>query len=316
MALLRLKLAAARFLPGPDSFFRFFGRADDPANVRDYDRWLAPMLDSTTRAYWDERVWGRRRITAFGRGLYRTGLLGRTIGLAHLLARLHGRRPHRMLEADTAQRQSETYATLLAPLFEQPLIRAAFRLPVAYFGLGIPPAQLAAMKAEAGTDLVALVRERVRRLACDFPLHENYFAWQAFGRGYDPARRCVPPYLAASSFAALRLGAARVTARQASITAALAERPAASLDAFVLLDAQDWMTPAQLAALWAQIGRTAAPGARVIFRTAAPTRRSSARCGPSLLEGWTYEAERSRSLHAQDRSAIYGGFHLYRHEIA
>jgi S-adenosylmethionine:diacylglycerol 3-amino-3-carboxypropyl transferase len=54
-----------------------------------------------------------------------------------------------------------------------------------------------------------------------------------------------------------------------SITALLAARPAGSVDAFVLLDAQDWMTDSQLSELWAEITRTATPGARVIYRTAA-----------------------------------------------
>ncbi len=37
----------------------------------------------------------------------------------------------------------------------------------------------------------------------------------------------------------------------------LAACPAASRDRYVLLDAQDWMTDAQLNALWAEITRTA-----------------------------------------------------------
>ena len=41
-----------------------------------------------------------------------------------------------------------------------------------------------------------MLRERVERLACDFPIHDNYFAWQAFGRGYDlESREAVPDYL-------------------------------------------------------------------------------------------------------------------------
>ena len=44
--------------------------------------------------------------------------------------------------------------------------------------------------------------------------------------------------------------------------------PAQSVDRFVLLDAQDWMTDAQLSALWRAITRSASAGARVIFRTA------------------------------------------------
>ena len=44
--------------------------------------------------------------------------------------------------------------------------------------------------------------ERVERLACDFPLKDNYFAWQAFSRGYDiEGRNAVPPYLREENYA-------------------------------------------------------------------------------------------------------------------
>jgi S-adenosylmethionine-diacylglycerol 3-amino-3-carboxypropyl transferase len=33
-----------------------------------------------------------------------------------------------------------------------------------------------------------------------------------------------------------------------------------------------------------------------------------------VLARWRYEAEQSRDLTARDRSAIYGGFHLYVYE--
>jgi S-adenosylmethionine-diacylglycerol 3-amino-3-carboxypropyl transferase len=79
----------------------------------------------------------------------------------------------------------------------------------------------------------------------------------------------------------------------------------------VLLDAQDWMSDAQLAALWREITRTARPGARVIFRTAAEPSLLSGRLDPQLLGRWRYEATASLAFTARDRSAIYGGFHLY-----
>jgi len=79
----------------------------------------------------------------------------------------------------------------------------------------------------------------------------------------------------------------------------------------VLLDAQDWMTDDQLDALWAEITRTARPGARVIFRTAAEPSLLDGRLDPALLGRWRYEAEASQAFTARDRSAIYGGFHLY-----
>jgi S-adenosylmethionine-diacylglycerol 3-amino-3-carboxypropyl transferase len=78
-----------------------------------------------------------------------------------------------------------------------------------------------------------------------------------------------------------------------------------------LLDAQDWMTPPRIDELWREITRTARPGARVIFRTAAEADPLPQNVGGETLGRWSYEAEASRNWTARDRSAIYGGFHLY-----
>ena len=82
-------------------------------------------------------------------------------------------------------------------------------------------------------------------------------------------------------------------------------------DRFVLLDAQDWMTPAQCEALWTQITRAAAPGARVIFRTAGHETPLERKLPAGVLAKWHYEREESEAFHRQDRSSIYGGFHIY-----
>ncbi len=312
IALLRLKLAAARHLDGHEDFFGLFGAGSGARNGATYTA-LRTHLDDTTRAYWDGRNFrGRRRFTYLQNDLYSHGLLGRCIAAGHLVARLHGRRVERLLDARSIEDQRRLFDEVIAPIFDNPLVRAAARLPVSYFGLGIPPAQFDALQVDASGSLATLVRARVERLACDFPFEDNYFAWQAFGRGYDPARRSLPPYLEPASFPALKARAHKVEPCLASVTDQLALEPANALDAFVLLDAQDWMNAHQLRDLWSQINRTAAPGARVIFRTAGESSPLPAMLAPDLLAPWRYEAARSRELHAQDRSAIYGGFHLYR----
>jgi S-adenosylmethionine-diacylglycerol 3-amino-3-carboxypropyl transferase len=157
------------------------------------------------------------------------------------------------------------------------------------------------------------LRERVERLACAFSFSDNYFAWQAFGRSY-PDRSTggpLPPYLRRDNFAAIRARADRVEVLNRSFTEYLETRPDASLDRYVLLDAQDWMNDAQLNALWREITRTAKPGARAIFRTAAEPSLLPGRVDDAVLDRWRYQAEQSRALTQRDRSAIYGGFHLY-----
>ncbi len=71
------------------------------------------------------------------------------------------------------------------------------------------------------------------------------------------------------------------------------------------------MSDQQLNALWKEITRTAKPGARVIFRTAAKPSLLPGRVVPEILDRWEYRAEESLAFTARDRSAIYGGFHLY-----
>lgn len=307
----RLKLAAVEHLPDHESFRRFYGGGDDRANVDAYERWLKPQLDDVTRDYWEARTMsGRRRISIFRRNLYRHGALGICIGWGHRIARMHGVDPSDLLQARSIEDQRRYFETTLSPLFDKPMVRWMTRRKSSLFGLGIPPQQYDAL-ASAGDGMASVLRERVRKLACEFPLSDNYFAWQAFGRGYGKAGAPLPPYLRQENYDAVKARASRISIENRSITELLASKPAASVDRFVLLDAQDWMSDAQLNALWSEITRTARPGARVIFRTAAADNLLFGRIEPALLARWRYHERESRDLHAQDRSSIYGGFHLH-----
>ncbi|APH72792.1 DUF3419 family protein [Aquibium oceanicum] len=311
VALNRLKLAALTHLPSQGDFFRFFGAAGNVHNVKAYDLFLAPHLDASARRYWEMRdIRGRRRISVFGRDFYRTGLLGWCIGAGHLAARMHGVNPATILEAKDLRAQRIFFAEQLGPLFESRFVRWATSKKASLFGLGIPPAQYDALAGDK--PMADVLRERVRKLACDFPLNSNYFAWQAFARRYPkPGEATLPPYLDAANFGTIRGNAGRVNVHHVNFVELLARKPEASVDRYVLLDAQDWMTDAQLEALWSEITRTAAPGARVIFRTAAAPTLLPGRVSEAILSQWRYEAEASAEFSARDRSAIYGGFHLY-----
>jgi S-adenosylmethionine-diacylglycerol 3-amino-3-carboxypropyl transferase len=313
VALTRLKLAAARHLESHTQFYGLFGDANGSANVAVYDRILRPRVDHMTRGYWDSRDrLGRRRIEMLARGFYRYGLLGRFITAVHLLGRALGADPRQMLAARTVEEQRQIYARTLERLFKRRLVRWLLNRPASLFGLGIPPAQYRALAGNSQGGMAEVIEARLSRLACGFDLKDNYFAWQAFGQGYAPkGQGALPPYLEAANFAAIQQRAARVDVRLVNLTEHLSGQPEQSVDRYVLLDAQDWMTDADLTALWSQITRTARPGARVIFRTAATETLLPERVPRALLSRWRYEAARSAELHRRDRSAIYGGFHLY-----
>lgn len=311
IALNKLKLIAARELPDYAAFHRFFARANSKENIAAYKRYVRPHLDEPTRRYWEGRdMIGRRRIGGFAKGVYKRGLLGNFIGAAHFIAKLNGVDPKVMLAANSLQEQREIFDRDIAPVFDKGFIRWLTDQPASLFGLGIPPSQYEAL---AGDNKMAVVlRERLEKLACDFDLKDNYFAMQAFGRGYgDSPNASLPPYLEQANYPDIVARVDRVEVRHANFIEYLRDMPDASLDRYVLLDAQDWMTDEILTNLWAEITRTAKPDARVLFRTAGVETILPSRVPDAILSRWTYWAEESLDYTKRDRSSIYGGVHLY-----
>lgn len=314
IALNRLKLAAFRHLPTYEDVLRHFIGHKKRGNVEAYDRFIAPHLDQETRDYWNHRgLTARRRITVFNGNIYHKGLLGRFIGTGHAIARLHGVKLKDITAARSIAEQEHFFETRVAPLFDKPAIRWATSRKSSLFGLGIPPQQfdeLASVSADGS--MAPVLKDRLRRLACGFPIENNYFAWQAFARRYAaPGEGPLPAYLRPDYYDAIKKAAPRVEVHHESVTDLLSRKPEASVDRYCLLDAQDWMTPHQLNGLWREITRTATPGARVVFRTAAEASILADRLDPGLTSRWTYRETESLAFTHNDRSAIYGGFHLY-----
>jgi S-adenosylmethionine-diacylglycerol 3-amino-3-carboxypropyl transferase len=308
-----LKHAAVRYLPDYASFHRFFAQADAKENIRAYKVHIRPFLDETSRHYWEGRdMIGRRRIGGFAKNIYKRGLLGNFIGTAHLLAKLYRVDLKDMLDAKTIEEQRVIFETKLAPIFDKKFVRWLIDQPASLFGLGIPPAQYEALAADDPDGIGAVLRGRLEKLACDFDVKDNYFAQQAFGRGYaQGAGASLPPYLQEANYADLVARIGRVEILHANFTTHLATCPPKSRDRYLLLDAQDWMTDAQLTDLWTQITRTARPGARVVFRTAAAPTLLPGRVPQAILDQWDYRAGESLDYTQRDRSSIYGGVHLY-----
>ncbi|WP_287368815.1 DUF3419 family protein, partial [Mesorhizobium sp.] len=265
------------------------------------------------RHYWEHRNWlGRRRIAVFDRNFYQTGLLGLFIAMGHRTAKFFGVDPAGIMQAKSLADQRRFFDEELAPVFEKPLLKWATSRKASLFGLGIPPAQYDSLITSGDGTMASVLKARLEKLACDFPLQNNYFAWQAFARRYpNPGEAALPAYLEKRNYKTIRNNVDRVAIRHANLIEFLAGKDAGSVDRFVLLDAQDWMTDDQLNALWAEITRTASTDARVIFRTAAEPSLLPGRVSNSLLDQWNYADEASREFSARDRSAIYGGFHLY-----
>ncbi|MBN9252267.1 MAG: DUF3419 family protein [Mesorhizobium sp.] len=313
IALNRMKLAALRHLPSHADFFRFFGTTDNPHNSHAYDRFVAPNLDPVSRHYWERRNWrGKRRIDVFNANFYRSGLLGLFIAAGHKAAKLHGIDPSEIMNAKSLAEQRRFFDEKLAPVFDRPWVKWATSRKSSLFGLGIPPAQYDALLTSGDGSMAGVLRARLEKLACDFPLQDNYFAWQAFARHYPAENEAaLPLYLEQRNHGLLRENTGNIAIHHANMIDFLAEKDAGSVDRFVLLDAQDWMIDDLLNRLWTEITRTASAEARVIFRTAAEPSLLPGRLSPALLDEWAYEEKASLDFSRRDRSAIYGGFHLY-----
>ena len=316
LALTRLKIAAVKHAPDYESFFRFFAVGKDSRNVEVYRKHLEPHLDAETRAHWNSRMGVfrlRRKISMFARGFYRFSLLGKFIGLMRWMSWAYRLDTTKILHARTMEEQRAILERDWARVFKSWFVRWVANRPTVYYMLGIPPQQfdeLAGSAQEGQT--AAMLRGRIEKMACDFPIEYNYFAWQAFSRAYDTEKRlAVPDYLKADTFALLRDRTDRIDVNHVIMTDFLAAKPENSFDRFVLLDAQDWMNEQQITELWREITRVAGPGARVIFRTAGEISPLERKLPADILGQWAYQADESHDFHRQDRSSIYGGFHIY-----
>jgi hypothetical protein len=103
----------------------------------------------------------------------------------------------------------------------------------------------------------------------------------------------------------------KLSFEQRNIQDAIARMDMLSVDALVLLDAQDWMSDEEITASWREITRTAKPGARLIFRTGGVTRPVDLCLTGDLQGKWVRDHATSDALSPTDRSGIYGAFHSY-----
>lgn len=318
--LLNLKIAAIKHLPSHRKFFEFFGDGKGKNVETDFLRYIAPNLEKDTREFWQSNTLGGGlfygdRISFFtGAGLYEHSRNGYFLRFFHQLARVFGCKPDEILKAKTLEEQEVLYNKHIDPFFDTFAIKTLGKLPITMFGLGIPPQQYDELKKDLtdGRTVIDIYRERAKRLACDYPIEENYFAWQAFARRYDTEnRQAIPEYLKEANYETLKANAARLISKVVSATDEIKENPRGTFNRFVFLDAQDWMNAEQMTELWSAIAEKAEPGSRVIFRTAGAASPLESALPAELMERFAYEKETSVRLFKEDRASIYGGFHLY-----
>ena len=284
IALLDLKLAGIRALCFED-FFRIFGAGRHPDFATLYRRQLRSHLGAFSRAYWDRH--GRVFVgSGDRRGLYFHGLSGKVARAFHWYLALRpalARAVRDLLAAPSLEVQREIYDQRVADSLWRGELRWLLSRQLTMSMLGVPVPQRHEVESQHRDGIAGFVREAIDYVFRELPLTNNYF-WRVYLAGGYSAD-CCPSYLRPDSFERLQAGLVeRLSIHTCSVTRFL-DRTPEPISRFVLLDHMDWMSSTGIAALnaeWRAIFAAAAPGARVIFR--------SAHARPSYLDGVTLDA--------------------------
>jgi S-adenosylmethionine-diacylglycerol 3-amino-3-carboxypropyl transferase len=317
-ALLDLKLAGIRNLHYED-FFAMFGDGRLPGAKKIYEDRLRPALSPWPRRYWDR--WIEFFDPQNRRPFYYRGTCGTFAMLINwYINRVARLRPYfdDLLQCVTVAQQQEIYDRHLRERFWSKSVHFAIRRDTILSLLGVPQAQRHQIETQYPGGISRFVQDCVEAVFARLPLSDNYF-WRVYMTGHY-TRECCPEYLKPENFQKLRDGLAdRVRTHTASVEGFLTKdsRP---ISRFVLLDHMDWLSTQRLPLLareWQWIVRRAAPGARILWRSAGlrtdfVDRTQIVLDGSSRAVGelLTYDRSLAEQLHRQCRVHTYGSFHI------
>lgn len=318
-ALLELKLAAIRQFDF-EEFFSLFGWGRLPDFSARYAAHLRALLSPAAQNYWD------RHLAFFaGSGSRPTFYFHGATGVFAWFINQYIDRVARIREdidaalaVPSLEQQRDIYFRRLRPAFWGRFVRWLIRRDVSLSLLGVPRSQREQIDREYPGGVAAFVESSLQAVFAELPLSDNYF-WRVYLTG-SYTRECCPAYLRRENFLRLKAGLIdRIEVRTCSVTQFLRihQEP---VDRFVLLDHMDWMidrAPSQLAAEWQAIADRAAPGARLIWRSAGVQRtavdavRLQVGGSSTTVGDWLrYDDDLAAELHRRDRVHTYGSFHV------
>jgi len=320
-ALLELKLAGIRHLEY-DDFFALFGEGSHPRFRELYRDSLRADLSPFAQRWWDVRgSWFSGN--GWRRGLYFHGLSGL---VARLMRTMLATRPRlrrgvdQLLAATTLPEQQAIYDREVAPRLWGPALAWLSSRRTTMSLLGVPWTQARAVEASHSDGIAGFIRSSIEHVLRSLPIWTNYF-WTVYLRGAY-TRTCCPEYLRPMNFQALKHGLVdRIHPHTGYLTDFMrsTQQP---ISRFVLLDHMDWMgtwQPHALADEWQALFDCATPGARVIFRSAAPeptfldtiaVRPHAGVPAVALPDLLRFNRGLADDLHRLDRVHTYASFHI------
>jgi S-adenosylmethionine-diacylglycerol 3-amino-3-carboxypropyl transferase len=312
-ALLELKIAGIRKLAF-DDYFAIFGEGYHARFAELYRTHLRAELSEFARAWWDRHTdwFTSGRGSFYFHGL--SGLVARGVR-AYFMTRPRLRKSIAdLFLARNVAEQRAIYDRRVAPhLWSKPVNWVISRQFVMSL-LGVPYPQRRLVEAQHAGGVSGFIRNAVQYVFRQLPLTDNYF-WHVYMTGRY-RRDCCPEYLKEENFERLKAGLVdRIELHTTTVTRFL-ESHEEPISRFVLLDHMDWMSsyyPEALIEEWEAIRLRAAPGARILLRSAhaRPAYLDEIRIGPQqqpLRTAFRFMDDVADALQVQDRVHTYAGF--------
>jgi S-adenosylmethionine-diacylglycerol 3-amino-3-carboxypropyl transferase len=272
--LVELKCAAIRALERTDAIAFLGGLPMPDIRRRRLFTVLAPLLTDAARQYWNANG------HAIARGVLRAGKSERFIALvASVVARMVVRAGgvSALLEAESVDAQRQIFARSWAGW----RWRAFFALLLNRwtFSRAYHPSFFDHVE---NPSFARHFRRLAERALTELPSRDNYFLHEMLTGRYPIGEPTgVPPYLTPRGMARAADAAQALSLVDGSLTEYLRSCRHRSIDGFALSNIGEWLDENGLDALFAEVARTARPGARVIFRN---------------FVGWTDVPERWRTV--------------------
>ncbi len=293
---------------GADALFAFFGSGGSSECAAIYEK-LRPGLPDYAASFWDENL-GYFSNTGSRKSFYYHGASGvvawifsRAMGLLKPKVRA---RMIRLMDASDLEEQRRLFHEI-EPAFWDRVSSWLVGRPTTMAMLGVPRPQVALIREKHPGGVQGFVKDKIRRVFTELPISENYF-WRVYVTG-QYTRQCCPDYLQAEHFSMLRERVFRLHLHTCTLSSFLRRNPG-QYTHFILLDHQDWLAwhaPEALREEWELLLGNAAPGAKVLMRTAG---LDVSFVPDAIRKQLCFQPELTEKLHFQDRVGTYGSQHL------
>jgi S-adenosylmethionine-diacylglycerol 3-amino-3-carboxypropyl transferase len=291
--LVELKLAAVSELCAGDAVAFLGGWPATRSRRRSSYQRLRSSLTPPARSYWDAH---RRSLE---RGVLGAGVSERFIAVVMAVLRVAIHPPwrvRRLLACRTLDEQRRFYAAAWDNrrwrlLFRVLLNRAVFRHTYddAFFRHVDNPS------------FARHFRGLAERTLTEVPIATNYFVHQMLtGRYPKGVPSGLPPYLDPAMGPGLASARRRLRLVDGAVVDHLRRCPDASIDGFALSNICEWLDDEEIEELFAEVVRTAAPGARLVFRNFVGWTEVPGRWRETVVE----DRDRGEALSRSDRSAV------------